>query len=251
VSGLDLTTSSDVDWFYVQAPTGASGSFRVTMQSSQLSSVSPRIQVYNAALQLAGWASAGSNAYGSTVTLNFTGVTKGTGIFIAALGWNGASSGVNGIGAYGLQLDFTGGAQLPPIAPPNTTVGEQPDQGGGTINEETFEPGSSSELNAPSLAPSFEAIVSPAAFPWLDGNLAASDGSVALVMPDVSSSQTLRLFLGMASSNQFRGVLPMFDDALDEISRHDDNWADSPNRATLISWTRNLSKAGWSWRGKG
>ena len=49
-SNLDVTSNQDSDWYYVKAPAGASGTMTITMQSSQLSSLSSRFQVYNSAL---------------------------------------------------------------------------------------------------------------------------------------------------------------------------------------------------------
>ncbi len=137
LADLDITSNADSDWFYVQAPSTASGTMTITMQSSELSSLSPRFQVYNSALQLAGWTYVPnpSQAFGGTISLTFSGVGPGTGVYIKAMGWNGSSSGVNGIGSYALQADFSGaGAPASIVSPPNTTVAEQPDQGGGTSN---------------------------------------------------------------------------------------------------------------------
>lgn len=138
LSNLDITSNQDEDWFYVQAPSNTSGEMIITMQSKDLSSLSPRFMVYNSALQLVAWtvAPGASSTFGATVSLKFTGVPAGTGLYIRALGWNGSNSGVNGIGAYALRADFSGGP-IPSsiVSPPNTTVLEQPDQGGGFINQ--------------------------------------------------------------------------------------------------------------------
>jgi hypothetical protein len=128
LSGLDITSTTDNDWFYVVAPSNATGTMRITMQSSGLSSLSPRFLVYNAAGALAGWNSA-PNTYGATISSTFVGVAPGTGVFIRALG---ANTGPTGVGAYGLQVNF-GSGSMAPIAPPNTVVLEQPDQGGGSL----------------------------------------------------------------------------------------------------------------------
>jgi hypothetical protein len=133
---LDITSNQDEDWFYVKAPSNASGVMTITVQAKNLSSLSPRFEVYNAALQFAGWtlAPGASSAYGSTISLQFSGVTPGTGVFIKAAGWNLQNSGVNGIGSYALQVDYSGGP-IPSaiVSPPNTTVPERPDQGGGIV----------------------------------------------------------------------------------------------------------------------
>lgn len=245
--GLDLTTGSDVDWIYVQAPAAASGSFRVTMQAAQLGSLSPRIQVYNAALQLAGWATGSSTTYGGTVSLNFTGVAPGTGLFIAALGWNGANSGVNGIGTYALQLDFSGGAPMPAVLPPNTTVAEQPDQGGGSINEESFNI-DLGQLLPNSLAPAPGPAIKSAALPWLDSKLPLASGSVA-AMPAVDLKQAYRLFSGLSTNAEHRSLLDLYDQALASIDTFGNDWADSTDRTTIVSWTRRLAIQYRIWRG--
>jgi hypothetical protein len=132
---LDITSAGDNDWYYVQAPANASGTFKVTVQSTGLSSLSPRLQVYNAALQLAGWTMTENAAttYGGTVSLTFSGVTPGTGIYIRVMSWNGAASGPNGTGQYALQIDFTRLAPMAAARPTPTVVDEQPDQGGGFL----------------------------------------------------------------------------------------------------------------------
>jgi len=131
---LSISTNHDKDWFYVEAPPDASGSMKVLMQTSLLSSQSPRFQVYNSNLDLVAWtvANGASDAFGETIELTFTGVPAGTGVYIAAMGWNKESSGVNGIGGYGLLVDFSDNHLTGnPIPPPDTTVEEQENEGGG------------------------------------------------------------------------------------------------------------------------
>lgn len=130
LASLDITSSSDADWFVVTAPAGTSGTLTVTMQSSELSSLSPKVLLYNGSLQ--GITSAAApNAFGATVTVTTGGVTPGQRFYIKAMAANGGSTGV---GRYGLQVSF-GGATMPAIAPPNTTVASAPDQGGGGANQ--------------------------------------------------------------------------------------------------------------------
>ena len=142
LGALDITSNQDDDWYYVQAPSNASGIMTLTMQSKNLSSLSPRFQVYNTSLQLIAWTVTPNPGvvYGSTISLQFTGATPGTGVYIKAMGWNGVNSGVNGIGNYAFQADFSGGpVPYAIVTPPNTTVTEQPSQGGGSTNLEVFE----------------------------------------------------------------------------------------------------------------
>lgn len=130
IPSLDITTSTDSDWFVVTAPANASGSFTVTMQSSDLSSLSPKVLLYNSAMQ--GMAApAAANTFGSTATASISNVTPGQKFYIKCMAANG---GITGIGGYGLLVNFGSGA-MNPIAPPNTTVAQQPDQGGGNSND--------------------------------------------------------------------------------------------------------------------
>ncbi|MFO0910688.1 MAG: hypothetical protein U0794_20460 [Isosphaeraceae bacterium] len=100
----------------------------VTMQASSLSSASPRLQLYNGNQSVIGGVSA-PESYGGTVTYTVTGVTPGKSYYILAL----AASAMGSYGSYGLLVNF-GTSYQPPIQPPDTTVGQQADRGGGTIN---------------------------------------------------------------------------------------------------------------------
>lgn len=126
IADLNIATGADSDWYYVVAPSGGSGQITVSMQSTDLSSLEPRVQLYNANLQ--GLAQASSTNFGATVTVTAN-VTPGAGYYIRAM----ASGGAATAGAYGLIVNF-GTQPADPIEPPNTTVPEEPDQGGGWMN---------------------------------------------------------------------------------------------------------------------
>lgn len=126
LSSLRISSSTDIDWYYVVAPTGTTTTVPVTVQSSNLSSFSPSVAVYNSALQLVGKVSAPAS-YGATVTYTINNVAANQGYYIKVVG---ADLGSAGQGTYGLELNF-GTSPLAPIAPPNTVVAQQPDQGGG------------------------------------------------------------------------------------------------------------------------
>ena len=130
VSSLDINTSASVGWFKVTVPSSTTGSMTVTMQSTNLSELSPRVQVYNAAGTSLGYGTA-PGAYGATVSFTLSGVTSGTVYYIKT---GAAGAGVTGAGGYGLQVNF-GSATQPPITPPNTQVANQPDQGGGSLGD--------------------------------------------------------------------------------------------------------------------
>lgn len=127
--GLDISSTSDQDWFKVTVPAGTTGTMVVTMQSTDLSLLSPRVQVYNASVQSLGF-SAAAGAYGSTVTVSIGGVSPGQVYYVRATA---ANSGPTGAGGYGLQLNFGSGTQEP-IEPPDTRVAAQQSQGGGSSN---------------------------------------------------------------------------------------------------------------------
>ena len=54
VPSLDITTAGDSEWFYVNVPSTTNGKMTVTVQSSNLSSLSPSLAVYNSSLSLVG-----------------------------------------------------------------------------------------------------------------------------------------------------------------------------------------------------
>ena len=131
LGGLDIQSTSDNDWFYVVAPPTATSVMTVSMQSTGLSSLTPTVMVYDA--QLRGLAIASGTTYGGTATVTIPNVQPGRAYFIRAVpGVNGPT----GAGTYGLLVNM-GSSPIAPIAPPNTTVPEQPDQGGGAIGLET------------------------------------------------------------------------------------------------------------------
>jgi Matrixin len=127
ISGLDITTAGDTEWFYVDVPTSSTGTMSVTVQSSNLSSLSPKLQVYTSQLGL--MAQAGTVAsLGATVTVSAN-VRPGQGYYFKVL----AAGGPGPIGDYGLLVNF-GSQPQAPILPPNTVVSQQPDRGGGAAN---------------------------------------------------------------------------------------------------------------------
>ena len=98
----------------------------MTVQSSNLSSLSPKLMVYNSSLGLVGQALA-ANSMGATVSVS-TSVASGQGYYIKVL----AAPGYGAIGGYGLLVNLGSQTQAP-IPPPNTVVAQQPDQGGGSL----------------------------------------------------------------------------------------------------------------------
>ncbi len=131
LTNLDITAPTAASWFKVTVPASTTGSMTVTMQSTNISELSPRVQVYNSSQVSLGYAT-DAGSYGSTVRLTLTNVVPGQVYYIKA---GAASSGATGAGDYALQLNFGSGTQLA-IVPPNALIADQPDMGGGTMGNE-------------------------------------------------------------------------------------------------------------------
>jgi hypothetical protein len=121
IPGLDITTGGDSEWFYVNVPSSTTGTMSVTVQSSKLSSLSPKFQIYNSSLVSLGSVTA-ADSLGATISWS-TSVQAGQGYYIKVL----AAGGPGPIGGYGLLVNF-GNQTQSPIPPPNTVVGQQPNQ---------------------------------------------------------------------------------------------------------------------------
>jgi len=127
IPNLDITTGGDSEWFYVNVPSSTTGTMNVTVQSSNLSSLSPGFLIYSQSLGLLGSKSAPSSL-GATISWS-TSVTAGQGYYIKVL----SGGGPGPIGGYGLLINFGNHTQSP-IPPPNTMVPGQPDQVPGISN---------------------------------------------------------------------------------------------------------------------
>jgi Matrixin len=129
IPGLENMTAAGNEWYYVSAPAGTASTMTATVQATNLSSFAPQMQIYSSSMSPIGRASA-PQQFGATISVNATNVTPGAGYFIRVF----AAGGPGAIGTYGLQVNFSGQSQAP-VAPPNTLVPQQPDQGGGTSND--------------------------------------------------------------------------------------------------------------------
>jgi hypothetical protein len=131
ITGMSITDNIDYQYYRVFVPWNTSGQMTVTMQSSGLSSLSPRVVLLDAngfALTQA----AAPNSYGTTVSLTWS-VSPGQVYYIRTSSANG---GPGSNGAYALELNL-GSSYQPPVPPRNTAVAAQPDQGGGSASEVT------------------------------------------------------------------------------------------------------------------
>jgi len=183
IPGLDVTTPGDSEWFYVNVPSTTNGKMTVTVQSSNLSSLSPDLQVYNSSLSLVGQAAA-PNSMGATISVTDSSVSTGQGYYIKVL----AATGYGGIGGYGLLVNF-GSQSQSPIAPPNTVVAEQPDQGGGSVTN-AMSPigplnpdGGSSNLGPPPIQTTIGILTG-----WTEGQTVASLAPVVTIIPGAPPS---------------------------------------------------------------
>jgi Matrixin len=127
----DISTNVDTDWYQLTVPASTTGQMVVTMQSSGLSSLIPKVTVYNGNLQ--GAVLATGSSYGATVSVTISGVTPGQTWYIKAMA---AVSGAGGIGSYGLLVNFCSSPQAA-IAPPFTVVAAQPSVDPSTTPEGT------------------------------------------------------------------------------------------------------------------
>ncbi len=125
--GLNVVNPSEGYWFKVTTPANTSGTLTAQVQSTNLSELSPRVQIYNAALQGLVQLSAPTNAYGATIAVS-TSVTPNTTYYIKVLASNPTATGA---GAYAMTLNM-GNGSIALAPPPNTFVAAQPDKGGGS-----------------------------------------------------------------------------------------------------------------------
>jgi len=132
-TGLDITTTSDVDYYTFTAPAGTTGTLKVTVQTAGLSLLRQSATLYASnETTVLGSASAGSSYDGTTQTITITGVTAGQRYYLKV---DGADNTAFGTGKYALTLNFGSGAS-PTVPLPNTqTANGSPLQGGGSLNQ--------------------------------------------------------------------------------------------------------------------
>jgi hypothetical protein len=146
LSALDSTTpimigQNDIDWYKVTVPSSTTGTMVVKMQSTHLSLLAPYLAVYDSGgTTMLGHAS--STAMGDTVTVTINNVSAGQVYLIKG---KGNTTGDSGFGSYGLQVNFGSQSQAA-VTAPDTTMSEQADQGGGTMNESTDGSGASDAI---------------------------------------------------------------------------------------------------------
>lgn len=128
----EIASATDQDFFVVTVPSTTTGQMTVSMQTANLSSLAPRITVYDSNGR--GLAQAmNTNGFGTTATLTISNVTPGQTYYIRAIA---ANAGPGSVGTYGLLVNF-GSSPQPPIPGLTTVVASQADQGGGSSSETT------------------------------------------------------------------------------------------------------------------
>ena len=131
VTGGDVASSSEYDWYWFNAPSTSTSKLTVTMQSSDLSLLSPWLLLYKYNPSNGSWAltsqAYNTTAYGATISVSDPAAAPNTAYLVRA---SSATSFTTGAGAYGLQINL-GSTTMPAIQPPNTNVAAQSDQGGG------------------------------------------------------------------------------------------------------------------------
>jgi hypothetical protein len=147
--GLDITTTSDVDYFKFTVPRWADADIAITAQSLGLSMLSQKITVYDSNMTtVLGTKTATTN--GAQLWVPIYGTTANQVLYIKV---EGAVSTAFGTGAYGLTLDL-GGALFPTVTIPNTTLknGTPLHSGGGVADSvDAFGSSAAAGINAPTL----------------------------------------------------------------------------------------------------
>jgi hypothetical protein len=134
-TGLDITSTSQAEYFTAVAPALTSWTLTVSVQSTGQSLLSPTLNVYDAGQALLGSAS-GAGQYGTTLSVTLTGITAGARYYLKV---GGADTTAFSTGHYGLVLNF-GTLPTATLASTNTqTPNGNPLTGGGGLAD-TYDP---------------------------------------------------------------------------------------------------------------
>ncbi len=134
----------DIDYYSITVPANTNGTMYAVMQAGNLSSLSPRIVVFDQNQKFLGY-STQPYSYGGNAVAVIPNVTPGQVVYLRC---QAASADPSGVGAYGIMLNFTG-QPMSPVPPPWTVVPEMPNQGGGAAPELTAgSHGDSASINA-------------------------------------------------------------------------------------------------------
>jgi len=116
IESVSLATIGDTEYFSFVAPAGSNESLQATAVASGISSLSPRITVYDAAMNPLG-AAGDPTAWSNSPTVNLGNIQPGQRYNVAVTG---ATNDVFAVGAYALKLNVSGLNTIPPapISPP-------------------------------------------------------------------------------------------------------------------------------------
>jgi hypothetical protein len=142
LTGLDVTTTADADYYQFTVPAGAAATGQVAVQSQGLSLLAPSLRVYTATHSLVGSA-VGTGELGSLLTVSLNNLAPGQVYYLRVAA---ATTGAFGVGTYALGLNLAGGP-APTATPPNTqTLNGNPLNGGGGMADRTDSSGVSVNL---------------------------------------------------------------------------------------------------------
>ena len=115
MTGLDITTTGDSDYFKFVVPVGSASTVKINVQSAGLSLLAPKVYLYNSLFGQIGFAN-GTGLYGTTQTINYSPISALQVYYVKVVG---ADTSVFGTGKYGLTIN-TGTGANPAVPLPNT-----------------------------------------------------------------------------------------------------------------------------------
>ncbi len=119
VNSLDLTTSTDLDYFKFVVPAGSSTTLKAKVVSQGLSLLNPKIEILDSAGTVKATATAASTVYGTTITATINGISTGQTYYAKVSSAN--SIAAFKTGRYALVLNM-GTAADPAVTYPNTQL---------------------------------------------------------------------------------------------------------------------------------
>ena len=158
---MDITSTTDVDYYKFVVPSGMGGSLTVTVQSTGLSQLSPSLATY-ASNQTQIGTTVSSTSYGATLTTTLT-VTAGQTYYVKVAGMT--TNGPFATGKYALTLAFSGVASPVVSLPITTTLNAPLGRGRRRAGEPLARPHRSSQATTISSRPAAGALPVPEVWP--------------------------------------------------------------------------------------
>ncbi len=109
---LTLNAYNSQEWFQVTVPQNTSGTLGATMQTANISSMTPMVEIVNSSLHIVAYNY--STQYGGVAIASYSGVQPGQTYYIRAIG---GSYGSFNVGAFALDINL--GTQPVPVVPIN------------------------------------------------------------------------------------------------------------------------------------